>query len=145
MVREVLMEQIKVVSAKGDLTLIIEPEETPDNQPASNYKISLSGSGINTTINVYDSMWVFGVTLWGFFEFMNLHKDGWAGEHVRASLEEDFKMIATIDHLGKIEMRVIFDKITSLTPWTLEATLYLYASQLPEITNQIQKVCKGDW
>lgn len=139
------MEQIKIESAKGNLALIIEPEETAGDQPASYYKISIAGSGLNTTINVYDGAWVLGVTLWGFFEFMNLHKDGWAGEHVRASIEEDFKMIATMDHLGKIEVRVIFDQFALPTPWTLEATLYLYASQLPGIVNQIRKVCKGSW
>lgn len=140
------MDQIKVKSAKGDLVLIIEPEESPDNQPANNYYVSLIGSGLNATITVYDGLtWILGVTLWGFFEFMNLHKEGWSGEHIRSSIEEDFILAATIDNLGNIEVRIIFDKSTLPTPWKLEATFYLYASQLPEIVNQIRKCCKGDW
>jgi hypothetical protein len=140
------MDQIEVESAKGDLVLIIEPEESPDNQPANNYKVSIVGSGLNATITVYDGMWwVLGVTLWGFFEFMNLHKEGWSGEHIRRSMEEDFILVATIDNLGNIDVRIIFDKSALPTPWKLEATLYLYASQLPEIVNQIRRCCKGDW
>jgi|GEM_PF-3679702 len=139
------MGQIKVESAKGDLVLIIEPEETPDDQPASYYNVSIMGSGLNATITVYDGMWLLGVTLWGFFEFMNLHKEGWSGEHIRRSMEEDFILVATTDKLGKIEVRIILDKITLPTPWKLEATIYLYASQLPEIVSQIRRSCKGDW
>lgn len=139
------MDQIKVESAKGDLVLIIKPEETPDDQPASNYNVSIMGSGLNATITVYDGMWILGVTLWGFFEFMNLHKEGWSGEHTRRSMDEDFILVATIDNLGKIEVQVIFDKSTLSTPWKLEARLYLYASQPPDIVNQIRRSCKGGW
>lgn len=140
------MEQIKIHSAKGELALVFEfQEQSPDVSEPDYTWVSLVGPGINASIHVYDFQDFTGVTLWGFFEFMHLHTDGWQGEHVCESLEGDLKLVGTIDHLGKIEVRVSFNQFTNECPWKLEAILYLYQAQLPDIIRQIPKVYKGDW
>jgi hypothetical protein len=103
----------------------------------ASYKVKLKGPNYEGTASVYAHP---EFPLFDSF-FRDLAQDwsGWKGEREWGSLEGEFRLCATIDSTGHVDLMVKIKSGPYPYDWSLTTTLVLESGQLAQIARQIER------
>lgn len=125
------MKSVGIRSAKDGTELIISADNWPDSDT-----ISVSIASPSLSASMATSTYFVGSPAL-LFERMAANWRGWEGEYHWATLEDDFRLTATADKLGHIELVADLKSDSSPPDWQARVRLTLEAGGLEQLFQKV--------
>jgi Family of unknown function (DUF6228) len=125
---------VAIRSSKDGTELVLSADDYPRSDAMS---VSLVGPAISAQLAT-STYHVGSPAL--FFERMAANWRGWKGEYRWATLEDDFRFVATSDKLGHVDLVVEMRSDSYPRAWEVRAHLALEAGGLDDIFKRVKAV-----
>ncbi len=131
-------DEVTIKSSRSDYKLkLSEPKPRGLKQTVEYLRVSITGHDIiasSSEVYLYEAD-----HLAHFFEDLAANWKGWEGDKEWGSIEGDFRIIASIDHLGHIALQVRLRSGPYSEDWLIETGIEVDAGQIEQIAKDVKR------
>jgi hypothetical protein len=125
---------VTIRSAKDGAELVLSAADYP---ASDRMDVSIIGPAVSAKLST-STYHVGSPAL--FFERMAKNWRGWEGEYRWATLEDDFRLAATTDRLGHVELSIVMKSESCPRDWEVRVRIVLEAGVLDDIFRKVKEV-----